>query len=890
MREASLSGQAQTDGLLVDVRRGFRDVEVLDGGKRVRCRPGATIRMVNAYLAPYKRALGPDPASETACTVGGVVANNSSGMQCGTEFNTYKTLESLEILLPSGTFIDSGAPDADEKLRALEPDLYAGLLRLRDRIRNNPDSVRRIKHQFSMKNTMGYGVNSFLDYDTPIDILVHLLVGSEGTLAFIASATFRTVPVLPEVSTALLVFDSIDSATRALPDLISAGTATAELMDAASLKVAQNLPSSGAMLAGLEVAAHTALLVEAQADTPEQLAAKVSALGAVVRDAAGLTDQDRAAGAGMFSTDAARRAQAWSVRKGLYTAVAGARPLGSTALLEDVVVPAPALSGTVAHLQELCVQYGYDDFVIFGHAKDANMHFMINPDLRDPRALDTYAEFTEDLVDLILGADGSLKAEHGTGRIMAPYVHRQYGDELYAVMRELKELCDPKGILNPGSIIGDDPNAHLVDLKVSDPVDPAVDACVECGYCEPVCPSRDITTTPRQRIALLRELNQADPQRREEIAEHFDYMAVDTCAADSLCLLNCPVGIDTGKVMKKLRAERMGPKAQALGEVLAKRWGGTTNTLRVGVRMAQVVPSPVLGAITRMARRILPTDIMPEVGGDLPRAGISRATTSRSTPGDVVLLPSCLGEMFGGFNEKKVDGDPLVDAPEAQFAFLAVCDAAGVKVRIPDGVDSLCCGTVWRSKGLVDGAAAMARRTGVAILEASQEGRVPVVSESSSCTNGLASLAADLRGTGLPEDERLAERLEKLTIMDATAFVAREVLQRLNVQPRWDRAVVHPTCSDRHSGSIAHLRTIAKAVAREVVEPVEAGCCGFAGDRGMLHPELTAAATAREARQAREADGDVYLSTNRTCEMGMIRATDRPYHHVLSALYVVLQG
>ena len=175
----SLSGQASGDGLMVDTRRNFKKIEVLDGGKRVRVQPGATVMAVNNMLAPYGYKLGPDPASWSACTIGGVVANNSSGMSSGTEFNTYNTLESMVFVLPSGTVIDTSAPDADARLRALEPEIHEGLLRLRKRVVENPESVVRIRQQYSMKNTMGYGVNSLLDYSTPVDILQHLLIGSE---------------------------------------------------------------------------------------------------------------------------------------------------------------------------------------------------------------------------------------------------------------------------------------------------------------------------------------------------------------------------------------------------------------------------------------------------------------------------------------------------------------------------------------------------------------------------------------------------------------------------------------------------------------------------------------------------------------------------------------
>ncbi|MDO5696682.1 MAG: FAD-binding and (Fe-S)-binding domain-containing protein [Dermatophilus congolensis] len=868
----SLSGQAQTDGVLIDTRRGFRGVEVLDSGRRVRCQPGATVRAVNAALAPYGRALGPDPASEVACTIGGVVANNSSGMACGTTKNTYRTLAGLEVLLLSGTVIDTAAADADDHLRVAEPALFEGLTRLRDRVRGNPDSMRRIVHQYSMKNTMGYGVNAFADFDSPAQILAHLMVGSEGTLGFILSATFDTVPAYTQLATSLLVFDRIDGATAALPALIDAGAATAELMDAASLRVAQNLPTVVPALVGLDVADHTALLVEAQCESPEELADRVAGLSRAVEGLGGLTALPKPYG---FSSDAVERAQAWLVRKGLYTAVAGARPAGSTALLEDVVVPMPALTGTVGEIQALCGRYGYDDAVIFGHAKDANLHFMINPDLRDPRQIETYARFSDDLVDLVLAADGSLKAEHGTGRIMAPFVERQFGAELYAVMREVKSLFDPTNTLNPGVIITDDADLHLRDLKLPEIVDEAVDRCVECGYCEPVCPSRDLTTTPRQRIALMREMTAADPERRAAIAADFDYDAVQTCAVDSLCLLNCPVAIDTGKVMKKFRRDAQTPVSQKVGAELAENWGTVVRGLRAGVGVASVVPASALGAVTAAARRVLPTDLIPSVGTDLPGAGVSRHAPSRWGRGEVVLFASCLNEMFGpaGGGATKGRGAP--------FAFVALCDRAGVKVQVPEMVEGLCCGTVWRSKGLTDGLAVMAEKTATTLLRATREGEVPVVTDASSCSHGLHELATDLENAGLRD---LAARFRKVEIIDSVAYTAENLLPQLTVRAKVGSAVLHPTCSDRHASDIPHLIACAQACAEDVVVPGAAGCCGFAGDRGMLHPELTASATKPEAAEVREREYDAYLSTNRTCELGMSRATGHTYRHVLELL------
>ncbi|QDW63994.1 FAD-binding and (Fe-S)-binding domain-containing protein [Oerskovia sp. KBS0722] len=882
----SLSGQASGAGLLVDTRTRFTRVEVLDDGARVRCQPGVTLRSVNARLQRHGRRLGPDPASEIACTIGGVVANNSSGMACGTVDTAYRTIESMTLVLPSGTVLDTGAPDADEVLRALEPALHRGLAELRDRVRASASMRATIAHQYSMKNTMGYGVNAFVDHDSPVKILEHLVVGSEGTLAFVADVTFRTVPLLPAASTTLLVFDALEHATDALATVTDSGARAIELLDAASLRVAAADPLADASMRAFATATtQTALLVEYQATSPDGLEPFEEAARRVIDDLALASPAE-------LTRDPAARGRLWRVRKGLYTAVAGARAPGSTALLEDLVVPVPDLTATVGDLGGLFERHGYDDAVTFGHAKDGNLHFMITPRLSDDGELDRFAAFTEDMVTLVLDRGGSLKAEHGTGRIMAPFVRRQFGDELYAVMREVKGLCDPTGLLNPGVLLTDDDEAHLAHLKLVPPVGTSaagdlaevVDRCVECGYCEPACPSRTVTTTPRQRIALLREMVTADPSELAELERAYEYSAVDTCAVDSLCVTACPVGIDTGKVMKVRRAQRHGAVVQRAGRTAADHWGGAVTGLRGALGVVDRLPTPLVTVASKVGRAVLGADVVPLVGSDLPGPGPRRvASAGAVADASVVFFQSCMGSLF---SPAEASPSPGGVGP----AFLALCERAGITVAVPEGIAGLCCGTPWVSKGLTDGAAAMAERTFDALWAATDGGRLPVVSDASSCTHGLEGVGSHLAGEA-------RERFERLRVLDAVTFVRSDVLPALEASGRSPRAagttlgslVLHPTCSSVHLGVVGDLEAVARAVADDVVLPLDAGCCGFAGDRGMLHPELTAAATRAEAAEvvahARDhGTADAYASSNRTCEMGLSRATGQDYVHVVELL------
>nr|WP_269457954.1 FAD-binding and (Fe-S)-binding domain-containing protein [Nocardioides scoriae] len=846
----SLSGQALSDSVLVDTRTGFTGIEVLDQGARVRVQPGATVRAVNTRLARHGRKLGPDPASEIACTLGGVIANNSSGMQCGTALNTYNTVESMVVVLPSGTVVDSADPGAGALLAEREPGLHAGLLALRDRVRGDTGSVATLERLFALKNTMGYGLNSFLDHDDPVDLLVHLMVGSEGTLGFVASAVFRTVEVMPSVATGLLVFDDLSTASSAVPDVLATGVATAELLDAASLRVAQSDPGCPEQIRRLDVRRHAALLVELQAPDADALAdaraqAEPGLGGLPLTSSAELT------------TDAAERASLWRTRKGLYSAVAAARPQGSNALLEDVAVPVDQLGDMCRGLTRLFDQHAYESPVIFGHARDGNLHFLLDERFDDAAMLRRYEDFTTDMIDLVLDLGGTLKAEHGTGRIMAPFVERQYGAELTGVMRGLKRLFDPEGVLNPGSVLTDDPGLWLRDLKTAAPVEEEVDRCVECGFCEPVCPSRSLTLTPRQRIVLRREreaaLARGDHDLVASLDEDYAHDGVETCAADGMCAGACPVLINTGDLVKRLRSEATSPTSERVWRAAAGHWDGATRAASAALTTAARLPDPVPVGLSRAGRRVAGEEQVPLYDPALGPGGARREVLS-DPAAEVVLFSACVGTMFGG---------------GADDAFRTLCERAGVRLRTPDDLPSLCCGTPWKSKGQVAGHERMAALVRASLDRATDGGRLPVVVDASSCTEGLLGV------------------LDGVEVLDATTYAVRHLLPRLTRSTSVPAVVVHPTCSSTALGATDDLVALGRFVSDDVRVPDAWGCCAFAGDRGLLHPELTASATAPETAEVQAMAlpaGAAYVSGNRTCEIGMTRATGASYRHVLEVV------
>ncbi len=866
---SSLSGQAVTDGILVDLSKHWSRIEVLDGGARVRVQPGVIGGQVNAILRRHGRRIGPDPASIDTCMMGGILANNSSGMCCGVRENAYQTLESIRFLLPSGLTIDTADPGAGARLRDEAPDVAAGLLALKRRIEDDPRLVERIRRKYRIKNTVGYSLNAFLDHDSPEQILAHLLIGSEGTLAFIAEAVLRTLPEYRLQRTGLLLFPTAAGAFEAVAPLERSGARAIEYMDNACLRTAgkHGLLDLGPGDLPPDV---TALLVEYQCSTEDELAAFRAAEEAV------LSPLDLLVPA-RFTEDPAERAALWKLRKGLIPIVGSTKRSGEAVLIEDVAFPLPNLPAGTADLQELFVRHGYGNAILFGHAKDGNLHFVLTQSFNDPEEIARFDRFMTGLAALVIRRDGSLKAEHGTGRNVAPFVEAEWGREAVEIMREVKALLDPTGFLNPGVVLNADPRAHVTHLKSLPTVDPEVDRCIECGFCEPACPSRRLTLTPRQRIAVRREMVRQEAQGGGEVLlslqRDFQHAGIDTCAADSLCSLACPVKIDTGRLIKRLRSEQHDPRARRTARRLARHLLMMEKLARLGVRAGhlteRVAGAGTIQALTRTVRRLfgvrLPTwsSAIPRV----PRRPLSPAKTSRESA-EAVYVPACLSRILG---------QPRNEECSLAEVLQTLAARAGVKLWIPSGCQGQCCGLPFGSKGFTEAHAHVLTALVDRLWDWSDHGRLPVIIDASSCLHSIETSAAIL-------GEKTRHRLESLRLLDAMRFTHDTLLPRLDLRRQDLRVVLHPTCAARHLGLVDDMRRIAERCASEVDIPVRLGCCAMAGDRGLLFPELTASAVAPEAAEVHAGHYDRHCSNNLTCEIGMTQATGLPY---VSLLYLV---
>ena len=852
----SLNGQGQSDGILVDVRRHFSGVAVEDDGARARVKPGTVLGHANRVLAPHGRKLGPDPASTDIACVGGVIANNSGGMRCGVTRDSYSTVSSMTLVLPSGTKIDTAAPGAAERFAAEEPELARGLEAIRDEIRADAELSERIRRKFAIKNTTGYRLCAFLDADQPLEIFRRLVVGSEGTLAFVAEAVFETVPLPAHTTTAWVHFPGIDEAIAPVRDLVDSGATAVELMVAPALiTAAWNMV--GAPEEWKELPPESAvLLVEYGAESDAELDAYVARAGEIFGGHETIKPYE-------FTREAEGIELAWRVREGLHGLIGRLRLPGTALIVEDVCVPPERIAEGARDLQALLGEHGFLPGVA-GHASAGNLHFMLTPDFAKQEDLERYEAFMAKLVELIVGKyDGSLKAEHGTGINMAPYVEREWGEVATELMWRVKQLADPDGVLNPGVVLNRDPGAHLRNLKTTPAIEDSATTCVECGFCEPVCPSRNLTTTPRQRIVLRREIArqpEGSPLRKA-LLEEYEYDSLETCAADGSCQLACPVGIDTGALVKELRKQGHGERAEAAALAAAKRWKTVEAASRLGLRLG--------GPLARRTRRGrgLPGPAQRAAGGDpLPtKAGsVGRGSPPAAQSATAaVYVPSCTNRIFGG--------NPVE-------ALVAVSARAGMPVWIPEDVAGSCCGLPWSSKGFGAAHAHKANEMVVKLWRWSGEGALPIVIDAASCTQGIAD-----PGEGVLSEENAA-RLAQLEILDSVAWAHDRLLPKLEVGDKVGSATVHPTCATRHLGLASRLRSLAGALADDVYVAPSATCCGFAGDRGISHPELTESATRPQAEELSGRHFDAHLSSNRTCEIGLSRATGAEYESVLILL------
>lgn len=848
----SLSGQAISDSVLIVLGDNWNGREIRNGGEQIRLQPGVIGANANAILAPLQRKIGPDPASINAAKIGGIVANNSSGMCCGTAQNSYKTLAGLRLALADGSVVDSEDATSVEAFRQSHAAMLDQLAELGRTTRANTELAAKIRHKYRLKNTTGFSLNALVDYDEPLDILNHLMVGSEGTLGFISAVTYDTVPDHPHKASALVVFPDVETCCLAVPVLKQQPVSAVELLDRRSLRSVENKAGMPEWVKQLSANA-CALLIESRAASGSLLHEQINQIMVSIAHFPVEKQVD-------FSEDPVVYNQLWKIRKDTFPAVGAVRQTGTTVIIEDVTFPIERLAEGVNRLIQLFEKHTYSEAILFGHALEGNLHFVFTQGFDDPLQVARYEAFMQDVTQLVaVEFGGALKAEHGTGRNMAPFVELEWGNDAYQLMWQIKRLLDPQGILNPDVVLSEDPQIHLKHLKPMPAADEILDKCIECGFCEPVCPSNGLTLTPRQRIVVWRDI-QAKKRAgidTSELEQLYDYQGVETCAATGLCAQRCPVGINTGDLVRKLRGRNADNTRAAtwLAEHFRTAVQGARFMLHVAngahLLMGTRLLSKTSAALTNASKGRVPqwSSATPQ---PLQRLHLPKPSSQDQRP-RVVYLAACVSRAMGPAARDQ-EQEPLLDTTRT------LLEKAGYQVIFPDELNNLCCGQPFTSKGYAEQAEQKRQETLDALLKASRGGLDPIYCDTSPCTLRLVQDLAD----------------DRLQVFDPVRFIRTHLIDKLDFEPQDAPIAVHVTCSTQHLGEAQALIDIARRCAKEVVVPEGIHCCGFAGDKGFTTPELNAHAlrSLKDAVQVCE-EG---ISTSRTCEIGLSQHGGIDYH------------
>lgn len=850
----SLSGQAISDSILVVAGKFWEKYRILDDkATAIALQPGIIGSRVGEILQPYHRIFTPDPASKKSAMVGGIVMNNASGMQCGTHANSDKVMRSARIVLADGTVLDTSDEESKAQFARSHAALLAEIELIRDEINADSELAELIRRKYSIKNVTGLNLLPFVRFTDPFDIIAHSMVGSEGTLAFMSEVTVNTAPEMPFTASAMLYFSDMAEACRAVVAMRkNAPIQACELLDKKSLASVHDTTGTGL----------TALLLLTEADSREQLDKQIAETLEVLKPFK-LFKEAR------FSTDPATVAAWWQMRSGVFPAVGGTRPEGTTALIEDVAFHIDNLPEATVALADLLEECGYNDACIYGHALEGNYHFVLAQSFETQADVDKYRNLMNRIEELVVGRfNGSLKAEHGTGRNMAPFVEAEWGTKAWNMMKRVKRAFDPKGILNPGVIFNEDPDCFVRNMKPLPLTNPIVDKCIECGFCEVNCVSCGLTLSARQRIVVQREISQlkktgSNPERVAELEKNFKYYGNETCAGDGLCSTSCPMKINTGELIHVVRHDSLSGTSVKLGKWAAQHLGGISGGLRLMLGCADAAHGILGNKGTDAVGRGLHKIGMPLWNSWFPipynpskLIAQSRAEHARK----VVYFPSCINRTMGPSEEVEHKVRPLSEV------FVKLCEKAGYEVIFPKNIDGLCCGMIWESKGMPEIADQKTAELEAALIAASKGGIIPVVCDQSPCLH------------------RMRDHIKSLQLFEPAEFIHDHLAQHLRFHRHDTPIAVHITCSSRRMGINDKIVALAQMCSTNVLVPAEIGCCGFAGDKGFTHPELNQWGLRKLKPQIEAAGIKFGYSNSRTCEIGLSANSGIPYK---SMVYLV---
>jgi D-lactate dehydrogenase len=859
----SLSGQAISDSVLMVAERDWRGYKISEDKESISLDPMVIGSFANAYLKPYDKKIGPDPASINAAAIGGIAANNASGMCCGTAQNSYNTLKSMSIIFCDGTLLDTGDAESVKSFKISHKELISKITELHNEINSDEELASLIRHKYKMKNTTGYSLNSLVDFSNPIDIIEHLMIGSEGTLGFISEITYRTVLEAPNKASVLILFKNMRDACKAVFTLKKQAVDAVELMDRAALRSVEDKEGMPTYLKTLDESV-TSLLVETSAIDKVVLKNQMEEITKSLSEYDLVLPLD-------FTDVSSEYSKLWNIRKGLFPSVGAMREVGTSCIIEDVAFPLDKLADAALELQLLFTKYHYDEAIIFGHSLEGNLHFVFNQDFSDEKEVQRYKEFMDEVIKMTAGKyKGSLKAEHGTGRNMAPFVKYEWGEKAFEMMKRIKNIFDPNTILNPGVILNDDKNAHIHNLKPLPQARDIIDKCIECGFCEPTCPSRDLTLTPRQRITTYREIakltrSKKDVHRQRELIESFQYYGEETCATDGLCAIACPVGIDTGKLIKELRADDISETGKSVGKVIGDNLAILLEIMKVGLNVVHffhlLFGTKTVETLAKFKKKLLGKNF-PLWNRWMPKAAdklLSEVITAKNEK-RVIYFPSCISRTMGNPKGSKTD-ESLTTVTHRLLV------KAGYDIVYPKDLDNLCCGMPWLSKGHNEEGNKKTDELIAQLAEISENGKYPILYDTSPCLQTTKN-RIELQGGN------------SLKIYEPVEFISDYLLSELELAKQEKTITVHVTCSSTKMGLTDKFIKVAEACATDVIIPENVTCCGFAGDRGFNFPELNESALKDLKPQLTESCHEGY-SNSKTCEIGLSYNSGIEYRSII---------
>lgn len=884
----SLAGQTVNHAVIIDCSRHLNRVLEINVEERwARVEPGVVVDQLNRLLRPHGLNYAIDPSTKNRATIGGGIANNS----CGTHSVLYgKTLDQvidLDVILADGTEtsfreLDGPALAAKLDMPGLEGDAYRVTRSLAQEHRSAIDD----RYPKIQRRVSGYNLDEFVG-DGPLN-LARMIVGSEGTLAFVTSARVRLEPLPVLRGLAAVHFRSVADACAAVMPALTHAPAAVELADATIIERCRESIGFRSLVEFVIGDPGGLLLIELFDDDAPRLQAR---LGALARD---LEGQALAYGT-HITVDPGEQLRIWRMREaglGILMSVKGdAKPV---ALVEDTAVPPERLAEWVVRFDDVVKRHG-TTAAYYGHASVGCLHIRPLVTLKTGAGLATAESLATEVADMVLEFGGSLSGEHGDGILRGVFTERMFGSELTAAFRELKRTWDPQGILNPGKIVDTPPfsdNLRLgpqttnldvptyLDFSADGGLPRAVELCNGQGACRKfdggMCPSFMVTAdeehSTRGRANLLRQaLNGVIPA--EELAGKRIQEALDLCVECKACKAECPSGVD----MAKIKYEVLTRHHEAHGLPLRSRAFGHIATV------ARLVTSvPLLAPALNIVARIRPSRLLLERAGGvhrdrkLPRFASEdfrrwRARTRRRRPpldaprGRAVLFDDTFTRYFH---------------PETGQAAVRVLEALGYRVVIVRRLG--CCGRPLISKGQLG----TARKWAAAAVEALRpyaERGIPIVGTEPSCLLTLRDEYPDLlRTTAASTVAGQALLLDELV----AGLVAREpeVASRFGSVTA-SRALVHAHCHQKAiTGPEPTLRAL-RLIPGLQVELIDSACCGMAGSFGFEaeHYDISRAMAMRSLVPAVDAvPSDVeILVTGVSCRQQIEHfSTRRPRHAV----------